>query len=205
MIIQRPPPLLSGIFAIFGSTTFDNPNPRKLREPSEVAAPKISKNPMKHFTIIPLLLISALCIAQSGTDRDTAIANPNYDQNLAERLGGDDFGMKSYYLVILKTGTNSTKDQTLIDKSFRGHLDNIQRLADAGQLIVAGPLGRNDREYRGIFILDNLDSRREAEALLDTDPAIKIGLLDYEIFDWYGSAALPEYLPHSDKIWKLKP
>ncbi len=24
------------------------------------------------------------------------------------------------------------------------------------------------------------------------------------IFAWYGSAALPEYLPFSDKIWKLK-
>ena len=45
----------------------------------------------------------------------------------------------------------------------------------------------------------------EAKKILQTDPAIKNGLLGYEIFSWYGSAALSEYLPFSDKIWKLKP
>ena len=45
----------------------------------------------------------------------------------------------------------------------------------------------------------------EAIDLLQTDPAIKSGLLAYEIFTWYGSAALPEYLPFSEKIWKSNP
>ncbi|MEO7047924.1 MAG: hypothetical protein ABI091_21680, partial [Ferruginibacter sp.] len=58
--------------------------------------------------------------------------------------------------------------------------------------------------YRGIFILNNIKSIEDAKALMLTDPAIKNGLLDYEIFTWYGSAALPEYLPVSDKIWKIK-
>ena len=31
------------------------------------------------------------------------------------------------------------------------------------------------------------------------------GLLDYDIYQWYGSAALPEYLPFTAKIWKQKP
>ena len=35
-----------------------------------------------------------------------------------------------------------------------------------------------------------------------TDPAIEAGILDYEIFDWYGSAALPEYLKIHEKIQK---
>jgi hypothetical protein len=34
---------------------------------------------------------------------------------------------------------------------------------------------------------------------------ITIILLNYEIFIWYGSATLSEYLPYSEKIWKLKP
>lgn len=45
----------------------------------------------------------------------------------------------------------------------------------------------------------------EADALLQTDLAIKNGLLAYEIYPWYGSAALSEYLPYSDKVWKQKP
>ncbi|HRO76291.1 MAG TPA: hypothetical protein PLP27_09110 [Crocinitomicaceae bacterium] len=131
--------------------------------------------------------------------------NPNYDQILAEKLGGDDYGMKSYFLVILKTGTNKTTDKELISESFNGHMTNIHRLVEEGTLIVAGPLGKNDQSYRGIFILNNVKSTEDVKTLLETDPAIKNGLLDYEIFTWYGSAALPEYLPVSDKIWKTKP
>lgn len=132
-------------------------------------------------------------------------SNPNYDKILADELGGDDYGMKSYFLVILKTGTNATTDKELITNSFSGHMDNINRLVDEGKLVLAGPIGKNENSYRGIFILNSVKTIDEAKEILQTDPAIKNGLLDYEIFTWYGSAALPEYLPFSDKIWKSKP
>lgn len=67
-----------------------------------------------------------------------------------------------------------------------------------------GPLGKNENTYRGIFIL-NVATIDAAQKLLKTDPAIKEGLLDAELYNWYGSAALPEYLKASDKIWKSKP
>lgn len=137
--------------------------------------------------------------------QDTIATNPNYDESLSKKLGGDDYGMKSYFLIILKAGSNETSDQELIRESFRGHLDNINRLASEGTLVVAGPLGGNESNYRGIFILNNIASIEEAKEVLQTDPAIKNKLLDYEIFTWYGSAALPEYLPVADKIWRLKP
>lgn len=160
---------------------------------------------MKYILTIALLVITNLTFGQSNLEKDTLISNPNYDKTLAERLGGDDYGMKSYFLVILKKGTNAITDKGLIAESFRGHMDNINRLVAEGKLIVAGPLGKNDNNYRGIFILNNLKTIVEAKELLQTDLAIKNGLLDYEIFTWYGSAALSEYLPFSDKIWKLKP
>lgn len=159
---------------------------------------------MKNLFLLILLLTINLTFGQSAP-KDETIANPNYDGILAEKLGGDDYGMKSYFLVILKTGTNTTTDKELISKSFRGHMDNINQLVDRGKLIVAGPLSKNEHNYRGIFILSNIESLEKANALLQTDPAIKNGLLNYDIFTWYGSAALPEYLPFSDKIWKLKP
>lgn len=137
--------------------------------------------------------------------KDTTTSNPNYNKSLAEKLGGDDYGMKSYFFVILKTGTNTTTDNDLISESFKGHMENIHRLVEENKLIVAGPLGKNKNNYRGIFILNNIKSIEDAKTLLQTDPAIKNGLLDYEVFNWYGSAALPEYLPYSDKIWKVKP
>lgn len=142
---------------------------------------------------------------QDAELKDSATSNSNYDKSLAKKLGGDDYGMKSYFLVILKTGKNKTTDKELINTSFRGHMDNINRLVAKGKLIVAGPLGKNENNYRGIFILNNIKTIEEAKEILQTDLAIQNELLDYEIFTWYGSAALPEYLPFSDKIWKSKP
>jgi hypothetical protein len=136
--------------------------------------------------------------------KDSTVSNPNYDPVLAEKLGGDDYGMKSYILVILKTGTNQTTDRNLINNSFRGHMDNIKHLVKEGKMIVAGPLGKNDHAYRGIFIL-NVTTFEEAEILLQNDAAIKEGLLDFDLYNWYGSAALPEYLEFSDKVWKVAP
>lgn len=136
---------------------------------------------------------------------DSTISNPNYDAKLAEKLGADNYGMKSYIFVILKTGPNQSTDKTFISNSFRGHLENINLLVEEEKLIIAGPFGKNGNNFRGIFILNNVSTIEEAKELLQTDPAIKEGLLEAEIYKWYGSAALPEYLEFSDKIWKLKP
>ena len=135
---------------------------------------------------------------------DTTTTNPNYDPVLAEQLGADDYGMKSYILVLLKTGPNPGTDPDLVQSSFRGHMANIGRMVEEGKLVVAGPLGQNENSYRGIFILD-VSTMEEAEELLQTDPAIKVGLLDADLYPWYGSAALSQYLEASDKIWKKQP
>lgn len=142
--------------------------------------------------------------AVAQTDKETTISNPNYDSSLAKKLGADDYGMKGYILVMLKTGQNKTTDTAFISECFSGHLANIERLVKEGKMIVAGPMGSNNNNYRGIFILD-LTSVEEAEKLMQTDPAIKERLLDAELYSWYGSAALTEYLKYSEKIWKIKP
>lgn len=131
-------------------------------------------------------------------------ANPNYDEALSKKLGADDYGMKNYVFVILKTGENKTTDKEERNRLFRGHMENIQRLVGNGKLVVAGPFGENDKTWRGLFIL-NVKTVEEAKELVQTDPAIKAGIFDVELVPWYGSAALPEYLPASDKIWKAEP
>lgn len=152
---------------------------------------------MKKFILLSFLLIAVFQL-QAQTN------NPVYDSVLAEKLGADDYGMKSYMLVILKTGNNKTTDKAFIDSCFRGHMENMGRMVDDKKLIVAGPLGKNESSYRGIFILD-IASPAEAELLLQSDPAVKENLLAADIYKWYGSAALPQYLPYSDKIWKMQP
>ncbi|MDB5230807.1 MAG: hypothetical protein JWN76_1612 [Chitinophagaceae bacterium] len=128
--------------------------------------------------------------------------NTKYSKVLADSLGADDYGMKMYVLVILKTGKNPTTTEKRIEDSlFIGHLQNIGRLVNNGKLIVAGPLSKNKLNYEGIFIL-NVKTIAEATEILDTDPAIKAKMLDTELLPWYGSAALPLYLKFHDNVKK---
>ena len=181
--------------------TFENPSHDF---PKKISYKKLSDNEIfVHVSDGNQKEFSYKMIKQNS--QSASVENPNYDKILADKLGGDDYGMKSYFLVILKTGKNTTTDKELINESFKGHMDNINKLVEEGKLIVAGPLSKNDDSYRGIFILNNIKTVKEAKELLQTDLAIKNQLLDYHIFNWYGSAALPEYLPFSDRIWKMKP
>jgi len=127
--------------------------------------------------------------------------NPEYDSTLARKLGADDYGMKSYFLVILKSGTNNMAAGPERDLLFKGHLANINRLAEEGKLVIAGPLGENIKGYRGIFIL-NVKTVDEARKLLSTDPVIREKILDADLYKWYGSAAIGEYLKVAKKIEK---
>ena len=130
--------------------------------------------------------------------------NPLFDQALADSLGADVYGMKTYVFVILKSGPNKSANAEERNRIFRGHLENIRRLGKEGKLIIAGPFEKNDQDYRGIFIFD-VKTVDEVKELLRTDPAIKAGIFDTEIFQWYGSAALPVYLKVHEKIARENP
>ena len=54
-----------------------------------------------------------------------------------------------------------------------------------GILKVAGPFGKNDFTWRGLFILD-CASREEAEKHVKTDPSVAAGVFIYDIVPWYG-------------------
>ncbi|MEJ8803974.1 YciI family protein [Pontibacter sp. H249] len=149
-----------------------------------------------------IFAVAILCCIGFAANAQTQ--NPSYNKTLADSLGADDYGMKQYVLAILKTGSNTTTDKEKLNSYFRGHMDNINRLVKEGKLIVAGPLGKNDNAYRGIFILD-VKTVEEAQKLVETDPAVKAKIFDVELYPWYGSAALPMYLPASNKIAKMKP
>lgn len=130
--------------------------------------------------------------------------NPKYDKALADSLGANENGMKSYVLVILKTGPEDKNitDKAIRDSLFRGHFSNMGVMAKAGKLVVAGPIGKNDKTYRGIFIL-NVKTIEEARELTQTDPSVKAGIFEVELFPWFGSAALPMYLYYTDKVEKI--
>lgn len=153
---------------------------------------------MKNFLlIISMILLMGSCNNVPQGESST------YDPELAASLHADDYGNKSYILVILKTGPAVIEDQALRDSLFAGHFYNMQQMAEAGQLVLAGPLGDNPYSYRGIFIL-NTTSAEEARVWLQQDPTISHRIFEAELFSWYGSAALSEHLKMHALIQKKK-
>ncbi|HUP62918.1 MAG TPA: YciI family protein [Thermoanaerobaculia bacterium] len=133
-----------------------------------------------------LLLLALACF---GTIVMTA-EEPAFDPELARKLGADERGMKMYVLCILKTGPKDAEIKGDERKEiFAGHFANIGRLAEEGKLAVAGPFGRNDKSYRGLYIF-NVATIEEAEKLVMLDPAVKAGVFVPDLTPWYGSAAM---------------
>ena len=144
------------------------------------------------------LLIAAggsSCFGQAKKDEQ-----PGYDAALAQKLGADEYGMKTYVMVFLKEGPAKIKDSVEREKLQNAHLKNILKLADEGKLIIAGPFA-DDQEIRGIFIF-NVGTVEEAKKLTESDPAVKAGVLIMELHPWYGSAALVEIPDIHKKIQK---
>lgn len=129
--------------------------------------------------------------------------SPTYDSVLAKKLKADNYGMKRYYLVILKTGSSDITDKKKLDSIFGGHMKNIQALAAQNKLSVAGPLSKNDKQYRGIYVL-NTDNKEEAEKMVEADPAVQAKVLAAEYYPWYASAALQQVTEIHNKITKEK-
>lgn len=135
----------------------------------------------------------ALCLSLAGgvLAQEKSASLPPYDAALAERLGADPRGMRSYVFVILKTGPKADLTKEESSRLFAGHMVNIKRLAAEGKLVVAGPFQENTNHYEGLFVF-NVKTVKEAEALLVTDPAVAAGRFSYDAYGWYGSAAMME-------------
>lgn len=123
-----------------------------------------------------------------------------YDAQLASKLGADEHGMRQYVLVVLKTGPNPKPKGPERDAMFKGHFANIQRLAKAGKLALAGPFDGVDG-WRGMFIFAVKDID-EARRLTATDPVIASGEMVAEYHTYYGSAALMQVNETHNRIMK---
>lgn len=132
---------------------------------------------------------AALCLALSAHAQTATEADkPGFDAELARSLGADDNGMKSYVLVVLKTGPNKVPAGAERDEMFKGHFANMKRLGAEGKLALAGPFDGVDG-WRGLFVFAVSDIE-EAKKLVATDPVIIKGEMVAEYHKYYGSAAL---------------
>ena len=147
---------------------------------------------MRKITFSMSLIVFAVtigaCIDNADEDNSSVTTTNVYDSVLAETLGADEYGMRSYVIAFLKAGPNRDQDSATAIELQKAHRANIKRLAQEGKLSVAGPF-LDGGEMAGLFIF-NVTTIEEAKELTESDPAIKAGRLIMELHPWYGSAAL---------------
>lgn len=151
----------------------------------------------------PLLLIAAVALAFAGDSLAQDPADAGFDPALAAELGADQHGMRRYVVVFLRSGASQGIDADAMRELQHDHIANINRLADEGHLVLAGPfLDRG--QLRGLFMLD-VASVDEARELVGTDPMIQAGVLVAEFHTWYGSAAIKQVTGIHRRISKESP
>lgn len=151
------------------------------------------------LALLSLIAVTGHLIAQETAPSDTvADAGSSYDPALARALDADPYGMDRYVMAFLKAGPNRDQDSLEAAALQKAHLDNIQRMAAEGTLVLAGPF-MDDGEVRGIYIFD-VETIEEARRLTETDPAIQAGRLVMELRPWYGSAALKQVYTLHKKV-----
>lgn len=161
-------------------------------------------NRMKNVLWIMVILSNGIaCKSPIAKDPSLSIEKKTivYDSTIANQWGADDYGMKSYVLVLLKRGPNRTQDSIKREELQAAHMANITKLANEGKLLVAGPMV-DTGAIRGIYLFD-VRTVEEAKKLTETDPAIQAGSLIMEMHPWYGSAAMME-IPRLHKMGTKK-
>ncbi len=131
---------------------------------------------------------AASASASASTSEAPTATTSKFDAELAKSVGADDYGMKKYVLVVLKTGPKQMPKGEQRDAMFKGHFANMKRLADEKKLAVAGPFDGADG-WRGLFILAVADIE-EAKKIVATDPVIINGEMIAEYHKLFASAAM---------------
>jgi uncharacterized protein YciI len=146
------------------------------------------------------LLTCSMSTARAQAGGETA--KTPFEPELARSVGADDNGMRSYVLVVLKTGPRPVPAGPKRDEMFKGHFANMNRLLAEGKLALAGPFDGVDG-WRGLFVFAVAEID-EAKKLVATDPVIIEGEMVAEFHAYYGSAALMLVRDAHEKIRKKR-
>lgn len=93
--------------------------------------------------------------------------------------------MKRYVFMLLEAGDNRNQDSVQAMTIQKGHMDHLNKMAESGKLIMAGPFEQGD-PYRGLLIFD-LETIEEAEMMEQGDPAVMAGRLKMKTFYWWSA------------------
>jgi uncharacterized protein len=149
--------------------------------------------------LFPLVLAITLLAQAQGTPP----AQPGAEGNPpAAKPAAQPVEFESYQLVILQRPEHPREyPQDKLDEIQRAHLSHLLHLAQAGKLLVAGPLAdQPDPRMRGIEIF-RAGSLEEAKRLAGEDPAVKAGRLEVVVMTWYTEKGAMTF-PIAEKLRK---
>ncbi|MBO6513931.1 MAG: hypothetical protein JJ974_08210 [Phycisphaerales bacterium] len=106
---------------------------------------------------------------------------------------------ETYTFVYIVTGPAIEIDQETQQKAFQGHFSNMSRMADEGDLLIAGPYWKpksfDDLRGMWIFATDDIDEALKHAA---TDPPGQLGIFEFEALQIKTNDAVLE-LPRLEK------
>jgi uncharacterized protein YciI len=142
---------------------------------------------MKNFASVLAVLFIASCAA--------AAEEP--------RVGPGGYEMTTYYVGFLYRGAKWTPEETAETRKLQEeHMANIQKMAAAGKLVIAGPFVDNG-DLRGLYVF-RVGSAEDAKALVESDPAVKAGRLRFELHPWYAAKNIT-VTPRKDGVPQSRP
>lgn len=138
-------------------------------------------------TLLGLAAMASACA--SGPREDLAMTPESREQ-------------RDYAFVFIRTGTLAEPTPEQAQRAMQGHFANMQRMAEAGDLLIAGPLGppRAEADHRGIFVFD-VRTASEGLALANTDPAREMGVFTMDPWVLSTDAPLTE-LPRLEREYE---
>ncbi len=128
-----------------------------------------------HFQILCTFFLLLPVFAQA---QELKIDSLGYET--FEMVEGDtSYTMKKYFLVLLKEGENRSQPDSIAGEIQKGHMANMNTLAEKGYLHIAGPMAEQG-STKGMMIL-SVPTIEEAQNMVAQDPAVIAGRLIMEV------------------------
>lgn len=131
---------------------------------------------MKQAVLAGIGKLAALALAGVGTAAGAAGLPAGHSPSMS----GED---RSYVFTYLVLDQPEELGQEEMAEAMQGHFANMTRMAEAGDLLIAGPLAdpRIDETYRGIFVFSTAEAA-QAKSLVATDPSVEAGVFKPEMY-----------------------
>jgi len=139
---------------------------------------------MQRFKILPYL-VAFICLQNTALIGQELQVDSLGFESFEMTEGDTTYLMKKYFLVHLMAGDNQDHSPEEAAEIQKGHMAHMNRMAESGQLNMAGPIGE-EGELRGIMILA-VPTKEAAEELVKNDPAVLAGRLKCEVYSWWAA------------------